>query len=172
MPFELNFGRIPVAKSGAGAGPSGKFRLLVLGDFSARAQRGELGRGADLAKRKPIRIDVDNFDQILQRQGIRLALPIAGGTVEVPMRIAVVQDGVTPKPIVSTFGKEAVTIGGDVDRANFTHVDDTISFPLPRPLGLLDSYVVYVGFDPIGAKPPERKKPVVKRRAKPAAKPR
>ena len=94
------------------------------------------------------------------------------GTVEVPMRIAVVQDGVTPKPIVSTFGKEAVTIGGDVDRANFTHVDDTISFPLPRPLGLLDSYVVYVGFDPIGAKPPERKKPVVKRRAKPAAKPR
>lgn len=94
------------------------------------------------------------------------------GTVEVPLRIAVVQDGLPPKPVVSTFGKEAVTIGGNVDRANFTHVDDTISFPLPKPLGLLDSYVVYVGFDPIGAKPPERKKPPVKRRVKRAAKPR
>lgn len=94
------------------------------------------------------------------------------GTVEVPLRIAVVQDGVTQKPVASTFGKEMVTIGGNVDRANFTHVDDSISFPLPRPLGLLDSYVVYVGFDPLGAKPPERKKPVVKRRAKRAVHPR
>ena len=93
------------------------------------------------------------------------------GTVEVPLRIAVVQDGVTPKPIVSTFGKEAVSIGSDVDRASFTHVDDTLSFPLPQPLGLLDSYVVYVGFDPVGAKPPEKKRPVVRRRAKTAAKP-
>jgi hypothetical protein len=94
------------------------------------------------------------------------------GTVEVPLRIAVVQDGLPPKPIVSTFGKEMVTIGGDVDRASFTHVDDTISFPLPKPLGLLDSYVVYVGFDPIGAKPPEKKRPVAKRRVKRAVKPR
>jgi hypothetical protein len=94
------------------------------------------------------------------------------GTVEVPLRIAVVQDGVTQKPVASTFGKQMVTIGGNVDRANFTHVDDTISFPLPRPLGLLDSYVVYVGFDPLGAKPPERKKPVVKRRVKRATVPR
>jgi len=94
------------------------------------------------------------------------------GTVEVPLRIAVVQDGLPPKPIVSTFGKETVTIGGDVDRASFTHVDDTISFPLPKPLGLLDSYVVYVGFDPIGAKPPEKKRPAVKRRVKRAVKPR
>jgi len=50
--------------------------------------------------------------------------------------------------------------------------DDAISFPLPQPLGLMDAYVVYVGFDPIGAKPPENKKAPVKRRAKTAAKPR
>lgn len=93
------------------------------------------------------------------------------GTVEVPLRIAVVQDALPPKPIVSTFGKEVVTIGGNVDRATFTHVDDTISFPLPKPLGLLDSYVIYVGFDPLGAKPPERKRPVVKRRVKRAVQP-
>jgi hypothetical protein len=94
------------------------------------------------------------------------------GNVDVPLRIAIVQDGLNPKTIVSTFGKETVTLAGDVDRATFTHIDDSISFPLPRPLGLIDSYVVYVGFDPLGDKPPEKKKPPIKHRAKPAAKPR
>jgi hypothetical protein len=94
------------------------------------------------------------------------------GTVVVPLRIAVVQDGLNPKTIVSNFGKESVDLVGAVDRATFTHIDDAISFPLPQPLGLIDSYLVYVGFDPLGAKPPERKKPAVRHRAKPAAKPR
>jgi hypothetical protein len=94
------------------------------------------------------------------------------GSVEVPLRIAVVQDGLNPKTIVSNFGKEAVTLNDQVDRAAFTHIDDTISFPLPRPLGLIDAYVVYVGFDPAGARPPEKKKPAVRHRAKTAAKPR
>jgi hypothetical protein len=93
------------------------------------------------------------------------------GTVEVPLRIAVVQDGLNPKTIVSNFGKESVTLNEQVDRGSFTHIDDTISFPLPRPLGLLDAYVVYVGFDPVGAKPPP-KKPAPRHRAKSAAKPR
>ena len=94
------------------------------------------------------------------------------GTVDVPLRVAVVQDGLNPKPIVSNFGKETVTLAGAVDRATFTHIDDNISFPLPQPLGLMDAYVVYVGFDPVGAKPPEKKKAPVKRRGRPAAKPR
>lgn len=93
------------------------------------------------------------------------------GTVEVPLRVAVVQDGLQPKPIVSNFGKETVTLAGAVDRATFTHIDNAISFPLPQPLGLIDAYTVYVGFDPVGAKPPEKKRAPVKRRAKPAAKP-
>ena len=93
------------------------------------------------------------------------------GAVDVPLRVAVVQDGLNPKTIVSNFGKETVTLNDQVDRAAFTHIDDTISFPLPRPLGLIDSYVVYVGFDPVSARPPEKKKPAP-RRAKPAAKPR
>ena len=92
------------------------------------------------------------------------------GAVDVPLRVAVVQDGLNPKTIVSNFGKETVTLNDQVDRANFTHIDDTISFPLPRPLGLIDSYVVYVGFDPAGARPPE-KKPGPRHRAKTAAKP-
>ena len=94
------------------------------------------------------------------------------GNVEVPVRIAVVQDGVSPKTIMSNFGKETVTLTGETDRANFVRVDDTISFPLPRPAGLIDSYVVYVGFDPASLAPPPKKKPEPKRRAKTAAQPR
>jgi hypothetical protein len=90
------------------------------------------------------------------------------GTVDVPLRIAVVQEGVNPKAIVSKLARIPVTVTGAVDRVTFTHVDPEITFPLPQPLADIDSYVVYVGFDPVSA-PPEKKPPVKK---KPAAKPK
>lgn len=88
------------------------------------------------------------------------------GSLEVPLRIAVVQEGVNPKPITSKFVRIPVTITADVDRVSFTHIDPDISFPLPTSLGAIDSYVVYVGFDP-GVAPPE-KKPAAKTKRKPA----
>jgi hypothetical protein len=100
----------------------------------------------------------------------------APGTVDVPLRIAVVKEGVEPKPIVSKFARLTVTMTAAVDRVTFTHIEPDIAFPLPQPLGDIDSYVVYVGFDP-GVAPPEKKKPAGKPRpkpkgaAKPAAKP-
>jgi len=93
------------------------------------------------------------------------------GTVDVPLRVAVVQDGLNAKTIVSNFGKETVTLDTNVDRANFTHIDDTISFPLPRPLGLIDAYVVYVGFDPLGARPAEKKRPAPRHHTRTSTKP-
>jgi hypothetical protein len=90
------------------------------------------------------------------------------GTVDVPLRVAVVHEGLNPKAIVSKLARIPVTITGAVDRATFTNIDSDISFPLPQPLGDIDSYVVYVGFDPVGA-PPEKKKPAVK---KPKPKPK
>lgn len=91
------------------------------------------------------------------------------GKIDVPLRIAVVQEGVNPKPIVSKFGRESVTLASTVDRVAFTHIDPDISFPLPQPIAAIDAYVVYVGFDPLGAQP-EKKKPAPRR--KPAAKPK
>jgi len=91
------------------------------------------------------------------------------GTVDVPLRIAVVQEGVNPKTILSKFAKETVTVGNAVDRVTFTHIDPDITFPLPQPLADIDAYVVYVGFDPLGAQP-VKKKPPAKR--KPVAKPK
>ncbi len=93
------------------------------------------------------------------------------GTVDVPLRIAVVQEGINPKTIVSKFGQEQVVLSNTVDRVTFAHIDSDISFPLPVPIAALDSYIVYVGFDPQGAQPPKvQHKP--KKRARPAARPK
>jgi hypothetical protein len=42
---------------------------------------------------------------------------------------------------------------------------------MPQPTALIDSYVVYVGFDPLGA-PQEKKKPAAKPKPRVAPKPR
>jgi len=83
----MNFGSLRPAAAGGAAAATTRFRIAVLGDFSARANHGELKTGADLAKRKSMRIDVDNFDDILARCKLRLHLPIGadGGCVEVPL---------------------------------------------------------------------------------------
>lgn len=94
------------------------------------------------------------------------------GNVDVPMRIAVVQEGVTPKVVASKFGRETVTLSGNVDRMNFTHIADDVSFPLPTPITDISSYVVYVGFDPQSAAPEKKKPPAHKPKQRPTAKPR
>jgi len=94
------------------------------------------------------------------------------GTVDVPLRIAVVQEGTNPKTVASKFARETVTVANAVDRVTFTHIDPDVSFPVPQPASMINSYVVYVGFDPLGAQPPIKKKPVRKHRSRPAAKPR
>ena len=93
------------------------------------------------------------------------------GTVDVPLRLAVVQEGINPKTILSKFAREQVTIDGGVDRTTFTHIDPEISFPMPQPAALIDSYVVYVGFDPLGAQQ-DKKKPAAKPKPRVAPKPR
>jgi len=84
------------------------------------------------------------------------------GTVNVPIRLAVVQEGVNPKTILSRFASVDVVVSGSVDRVPFVHVDPEISFPLPQPISNIDAYVVYVGFDPSGAQQDRRKKPATK----------
>ena len=86
MQYEVNFGRLgrtPRAAAGAGT----KFRLALLGDFSGRANAGTVETGAALAGRKPLRVDVDNLDDVLARLKLSLALPLAedGGTIAVPI---------------------------------------------------------------------------------------
>ena len=90
------------------------------------------------------------------------------GTVNVPLRIAVVHETLNPTTVATKFTLIPVTVTNAVDRVSFAHVEPDLAFPLPRPASAIDSYVIYVGFDPLGAQPP--KKPA--RRARSTRKPR
>ena len=59
----------------------------MLGDFSGRANAGLAETGEALARRKPIKVDVDNLDDVLSRMKLALNLSLDGGegTVAVPI---------------------------------------------------------------------------------------
>jgi hypothetical protein len=85
MQYEVSFGRIGKIDR---APPGGAFRLAVLGDFSGRTNRGVLETGAKLAARKPLKVDVDNLDALIERLGLSVAIPIGedGGSLIAPIR--------------------------------------------------------------------------------------
>ena len=75
------------------------------------------------------------------------------GTIDVPLRVAVVHEGINPTTITTKLAIIPVTVNNAVDRVTFTHVEPDIAFPMPQPTSAINSYVIYVGFDPLGAKP-------------------
>ncbi len=79
----------------------------------------------------------------------RVLLGPAGGPgqIDVPLRMAVVQEGASPKMIVSKFYKLAVVVPPGQTSVPFVHVEQDLTFPTPRAADF-DAYVVYVGFDP------------------------
>ncbi len=105
-------------------------------------------------------------------QGRIVVGPAGGpGQVDVPLRIAVVQE--TPggtRPIVTKFIRIPVTVTSKDDNALFSHIEEGMSFPLPTPAAALDNYTVYVGFDPLTAEEQDKEK--AKPKPKPRSKPR
>lgn len=91
------------------------------------------------------------------------------GAVDVPLRIAVVQEGVEPKTIASKLAIVPVTITETIDRVTFTHIESDITFPMPVRPSDIDAYVVYVGFDPLALKEKKKPAPTHKRSRKPRA---
>jgi hypothetical protein len=88
----------------------------------------------------------------------RIILGPAGGPgqIDVPMRLALVREGVEPKTIWTKLYRVAVTIPQGQTNVPFVQVEEDMTFPTP-PGADLDAYVVYVGFDPEGLKArPER----------------
>ena len=85
------------------------------------------------------------------------------GTVDVPLRIAVVHEGPEPKTVVSKLARLSVNVTGEPAFADFTHIDQDVTFPLPRNAPDIANYVVYVGFDP-GAAAPKPAAPARRRR--------
>jgi hypothetical protein len=78
------------------------------------------------------------------------------GEVEVPIRVAVVREGIEPKTITTKLQRIKVTLPPGDSNVLFTHVEEDVSFPMP-PGAEIDSYIVYVGFDPLAPKEPARR---------------
>ncbi len=78
----------------------------------------------------------------------RVILGPAGGPGEVivPLRFALVREGIEPKTIASNFYRVPVNIPPGEGNVPFTHVEQNLTFATP-PLSELENYVVYVGFD-------------------------
>jgi hypothetical protein len=96
-----------------------------------------------------------NGGQITARIGI-LGRVIAGpsgapATVEVPLRVAVVQGGVQEKTITTKVFRTTVTMN-DQGSVPFSLVAEDVVYPVP-PGATGDAYIFYIGFDPQALKP-------------------
>jgi hypothetical protein len=106
-----------------------------------------------------------NAGEITAKVGIQgriIAGPAgAPSSVQVPLRIAVVQGGVSEKTIATKAYQTTVTMSED-GSVPFTLVADDLVYPAPTPEAG-DSYIFYIGFDPQSLKPEPKAKPVKKK---------
>lgn len=96
-----------------------------------------------------------NGGEITARIGIegRVIAGPAGAppTVDVPLRVAVVQSGIQEKTIATKVYRTTVSMT-EASSVPFSLVAEDLVYPVP--LGAVaDSYVFYIGFDPQAAKP-------------------
>jgi len=114
-------------------------------------------------------------NQMVMQVGVegRIIVGPAGGPgqVDVPLRIAVVDAPAgNEKPIVTKLIRIPVVLGPNEGSKSFTHVEQGLAFPMPKPVEF-DNYVVYIGFDPFGAEQQEKAKPKPAPRVKPKPSP-
>ncbi len=97
-------------------------------------------------------------------QGRVIAGPAgAPETVQIPLRVAVVQGGVNEKTIATKAYRTTVTMAED-GSVPFTLVADDLVYPVPAA-AVADSYIFYIGFDP-QALAPEPKAPAKRAKKK------
>jgi hypothetical protein len=103
-------------------------------------------------------------DQITARIGIQgrvIAGPAgAPSTVEIPLRVAVVQGGVQEKTIATKAYRTTVAMSED-GSVPFALVAEDLVYPVPLGAAA-DSYIFYIGFDPQALKP--EPKPVARKK--------
>ena len=96
-----------------------------------------------------------NAGQITARIGIqgRVIAGPAGSppSVEVPLRVAVVQSGITEKTIATKVYRTTVSMT-EASSVPFSLVGEDLVYPAP-PGAVGDSYIFYIGFDPQALRP-------------------
>lgn len=104
------------------------------------------------------RIVAGNLHMKVGVHGRLILGPMGGpGKVEIPLRIALVQEGPTPVTHWTRIERISVTIPENTAHVNFTHVEEAVVVPMPKGAEI-DYYVVYVGFDAIGDEEPKKGK--------------
>jgi hypothetical protein len=105
-------------------------------------------------------------DQITARIGIlgRLIAGPAGNppTVEIPLRVAVVQGGIQEKTIATKVYRTTVQMN-ESGSVPFSLVAEDLVYPVP-PGATGDSYIFYIGFDPQALKPEPPARPARKKK--------
>jgi hypothetical protein len=127
---------------------------------------GKQASGADLRYQATIsrtaRDCTPNGDQIVARIGIqgRVISGPAGSpaTVEIPIRVAVVEGGVQERTIATKVYRTTVSMSA-AGNDPFSLVAEDIVYPVPSP-ATVDSYIFYIGFDPqaLGPEPKASKR--------------
>jgi hypothetical protein len=107
-----------------------------------------------------------NGDTITARIGI-LGRLIAGPSgappsIEIPLRVAVVQGGVQEKTIATKVFRTTVTMN-DAGSVPFSLVAEDVVYPVP-PGAVGDSYIFYIGFDPQALTPEPKPKAARKKK--------
>ncbi|MBR1228679.1 MULTISPECIES: hypothetical protein [unclassified Bradyrhizobium] len=96
-------------------------------------------------------------------QGRVIAGPAgAPPSVQVPLRVAVVQGGISEKTIATKAYQTTVTMT-ETGSEPFTLVAEDLVYPVPAP-GTSDNYIFYIGFDPQALKP---ERPAPRKKAAP-----
>jgi hypothetical protein len=90
----------------------------------------------------------------------RVILGPAGtpGQLDVPMRLALVREGVEPRTIWTKLYHVPVMVPTGQSNVPFVQVEEDVTFPVPKQSDL-EAYVVYVGFDPNAMQTPPAAKP-------------
>jgi hypothetical protein len=96
-------------------------------------------------------------------QGRVIAGPAGSpATVEIPLRVAVVQGGVQEKTITTKVYRTSVTMD-DTGSVPFSLVAEDLVYPVPQGAAG-DSYIFYIGFDPQALAPEPKAKPARKKK--------
>jgi len=99
-------------------------------------------------------------------QGRIVVGPAGGpGPISIPLRYALVREGLEPRTLWTKLFMVPVTIPDNQLNLPWLHVEEEMTVPLP-PGDELEAYVIYIGFDPDGATPPKPTRPAAKPKAR------
>jgi len=96
MKKPISFKKIEVELASTMEEPGGKlepetpFRILIMGDFSGRANRGLASGAARI--RNPVLVDRDNFDEVLGKLGVEIHLPMGKKAPPLKLRFRELED--------------------------------------------------------------------------------